>query len=318
MSSSSLKDSDDNLDSELEFYILNKKNKLITKKYVNGVLKKYGVSYKIKNLENFQQAVTHTSYLIPDLIPKKLRRVTDKTHFEEAGIIPMVEIKGIIPLQTKSYERPEFLGDSVLHLIFADYIYHRFKDQQEGFMTTLRTRMEDKNGLAKLCKVINLNEYILISKLIEINGGRDNNVSILEDSFEAFICALFEEAGFDVCKKFVTNLIESSIDISKLLQHNPNYKDILLRLYHQKKWDCPKYFTLNEDGPDHKRQFMMGVKDNMGRIIGQGSGVSKRKGEQKASRQALLYLGELNEDESDSDNEKYENYDSDWSSSDSD
>ena len=64
-----------------------------------------------------------------------------------------------------------------------------------------------------------------ISRLIEINGGRDNNVSILEDSFEAFICALFEEAGFDICKTFVTNIIEREIDIPTLLQSNLNYKE---------------------------------------------------------------------------------------------
>lgn len=315
MNSSKDSSEDSYIDPELELYILNKENKLINKKYINGLLKKYGVDYKIKILENFQQAVTHTSYLVPELVPKKLRRITDKTHFEEAGISPIKEFKGIVPLQTKSYERPEFLGDAVLHLIFADYIYHRYTDQQEGFMTTLRTRMEDKRGLARLCRIVGLNQYILISKLIEINGGRDNNVSILEDSFEAFICALFEEAGFDICKKFVTNIIEKEVDISELLKTNLNYKDILLRLYHQKKWNVPKYYTLNEEGPDHKREFTMGVKDNTGRIIGTGSGASKRKGEQEASRQALIFLGELKEGDSDSDEEEYED-DGDWSDSD--
>jgi dsRNA-specific ribonuclease len=299
---------DDSVDSELELYILNDKNKYITKKYIHKTLKTYGVSHKINNLQLYQQAVTHTSYLEPNLIPKKMRRISDKNHYQEAGLEPAANLdrSRFVPLQKKSYERAEFLGDSVIHLILAEYIYSRYQDQNEGFMTTLRTRMERDTALANLAIIIGLNEYVLISRIIEVNGGRKNNTHILEDSFEAFMCALFLDAGYEVCKTFLVNLIQNEIDIAKLLQHNTNYKDILLRLYHQKKWKSPEYKTVTEAGPDHKKSFVMGVTDNNNNVIGTGSGVSKKKGEQHAAKQALKYLGAL----ADSDDESSEDEDS--------
>lgn len=302
---------------ELEPYILNEKNQFITKKYINNILAKYGVNYKIKNLKLFQMAMTHTSYLQLDLIPKKLKRITTKSRYKEAGITPLKKTRDIVPLQTKSYERLEFRGDAVLHDIIADYIYDRFPDQGEGFMTTLRTQIERDTALSELCAKIGLNKYILISKIIEINNGRENNVSILEDSFEAFMGALAKDQGkssenYKTCYNFFVNLMEKEIDISRLLETNNNFKDILLRYYHQQEWPSPEYVTLTESGPDHKKNFTMGVKDASGRIIGTGKGTSKKKGEQEASRMALIYLDVIKDDDESSDEE----VDLEWSDSD--
>ena len=221
-----------------------------------------------------------------------------------------------MPLQTKSYERLEFRGDAIIHDVIADYVFDRFPNEGEGFMTTLRTQMERDTALAELCTVIGLNEFILISRIIEINNGRYNNVSILEDAFEAFMGALAKDQGkskknYELCYTFFVNLIEKEIDIARLLETNNNYKDILLRYYHKQEWPSPEYVSMSEAGPDHKKKFTMGVKDATGRVIGTGKGTSKRKGEQEASKMALIYLGVINDDESSD-----EEIDAEWSDSD--
>jgi dsRNA-specific ribonuclease len=182
-------------------FILNEKNKKITKKYIEGMLKKYGINLKVNNLKYFQRAMVHTSYQIRDLTQNLKTNKNGKNRTSEFD--PIKNPDDAIPLQDESYERLEFLGDSVLHLILAHYLWHRYANTEaEGFMTRLRTKIENGETLADLCKAINLNQYIFLSRFIEKNGGRENNFHILEDAFEAFMAALYLEAGFNVCKDF--------------------------------------------------------------------------------------------------------------------
>src|SRR5438105_3995888 len=102
---------------ESDTNILNENNKSITKQYIETTLAKFNIPHKVKNLKIFQTAMTHTSYVIN---PQK------KTFHH---------LKATIPLQKTSYERLEFLGDSVIHMVLADYLYNRYSDQHEGFMT---------------------------------------------------------------------------------------------------------------------------------------------------------------------------------------
>ena len=175
----------------------------------------------------------------------------------------------------------------------------------EGFMTRLRTKIENSDTLASLCRAINLNKYVLISRYIEINEGRDKNKSILEDSFESFMGALFLDGGFDVCDKFMVNLMEKEVDFAELLFIETNFKDHLLQYFHKKRWEDPKYDALDISGPDHKKQFTMYVKCRKdpldpGEIVGWGVSTSKKQGEQNAAKQALIKFGEIKEnDESD-------------------
>lgn len=313
--SSSGSDSEDSLRNiDIDLYILNEKNKYIDEKFINDIFKKYKIKYKIKNLSTFQRALIHTSYLIID---NKLDKQTRKrfSYIKEKEIEPIDDPKKALPLQTNSYERLEFLGDSVIRTVLSDYLFHRYKNQDEGFMTKLRTKIENGESLAKLTKILGLNEFVVISRLTEAKEGREKNISILEDVFESFIGALFIEAGFELCNKFIIKVVEDSIDIADLLYHDNNYKDMLLRHYHQQKWTDPKYGTLTQSGPDAKREFTMYVKGNDGQILGVGSGPSKKKGEQEAARQALIKLKVLNDGDSDSESEpEYEMSDSDSSS----
>jgi len=280
---------------DTNLYILNEHNIEITSDYIENILKKYGVIHKINNLYNFKLATTHTSYILRDEEYWKLHR-SKNTNKE---LEPIEDPSMAIPLQTESYERIEYLGDAVLHLILADYIYDRY-DQGEGFMTKLRTKIEKGTTLTHFAKVIGLNKYILLSRYIEKNNGRENNKKILEDVFEAFLGALHIDGGYDICKKFIVKLIEDEVDFATLLHTEDNYKDMLLQFCHKQnpRWEDPQYGEIDESGPDHNKVYTTFVRikkrpTDVGEVRGYGKGVSKKKGQQEAAREALIYYGDI-------------------------
>jgi len=297
----------DNADPSL--FILNVNNKKITSEYIEGVLKKYSCDFKVdpKMIKYYQTAMTHTSYVLKEDYTQKMSKKA-----------PTIELKPIqnpekaIPIQDEAYERLEFLGDAVLHEILARYIFKRYENEMEGFMTKLRTKIENSESFAHLAKVIGLNEYVLVSQYIELTGGRENNESLLEDAFEAFIGALsLDSADKDptLCRRFITNLIEEEIDFSQLLYVETNFKDILLQYFHKMRYQDPTYGTLDISGPDHKKMYTMYVKwrkdpSDDGEIVGMGVGSSKKKGEQEAARQALIHYGEIKADDEDDSEEE--------------
>jgi dsRNA-specific ribonuclease len=295
---------------ELIIYVLNEKNKYITKSYIENILKKYGIEHKVKNLSKFQIAMTHNSYMIRDL---KQDRITKLIKEKDLEPIPKDKIKTAIPLQKESYERLEFLGDSVIHLILANYLTDRFPDQQEGFLTKLRTKIENGQVLSKFSKNLGLHEYMLIGRNLEIIGGRENNISATEDIFEAFIGALFEDSNsnYNMCYKFVINILEQVVDISTIIHVETNFKDLLLQYYHQMRWPDPEYGYISSIEDGNKKYFTMYVKgiiknkygDNEWNKVGEGTGTSKKKGEQEAAKNALIKFGQIKEDTG---NETYE------------
>lgn len=286
-------------------YILNEKNKYITKEYVQNTLKKFGVDIKINNLIIFQEAMIHLSYLIRDENFYKNNK-TKPYQIQSNDIEPLDDIAKAIPLQKKSYERLEFLGDAIIHAILADYLFNRYGTENEGFMTKLRTKIENGDTLSTLSRSIGLGEYVIISRYVEKNGGRDKNNNILEDTFEAFMGSLFLEAGFEICKTFVISLIEKEIDLSQLLYQETNFKEKLLQFFHLRKWLDPIYGTLDISGPENKKMYTMYVKcrknqQDEGEIVGIGVGTSKRKGEQNASHEALKHYGIYQEESQEGD-----------------
>ena len=293
-----------NDESETVLYILNPTNVLITKEYITQTFKKYGLNVKLKDINPYQKAVTHKSYLVrdPEYDEKNKKLMAGK----ERGYEPLTSTEGVVPLQERCYERLEFLGDSVIHLVLADYLYHRYKNEYEGFMTRLRTKIENCESLAQLCIAIGLNKYVLISRAMELHDARVTNVSVLEDAFEAFIGAMYSMYDFNTCKTFITNVIEKEIDFAEILCKETNYKDTLLQYYHKNKWSDPTYGLVEKSGPDHKKIFKMFVKDQYQNIIGVGEGNSKKKGEQEAARKALIHFGELKDDDESSDGEMYD------------
>ena len=284
-------------------YILNEKNKRITTNYIENTLKTFGVTVKITNLPLFQQAMTHLSYLIRD---EKFyeNNKTKQYQVQSTEIEPLEDVSTAIPLQSKSYERLEFLGDAILHAILAEYLYKRYDEVDEGFMTKLRTKIENGDTLSILSKKIGLTEYVLISRYVEKNGGRETNKSLSEDVFEAFVGALYLEIGFDCCRTFIIALIEKEIDLAQLLYKETNFKEKLLQYFHLRKWQDTIYGTLDVSGPDNKKTYTMWVKmrkhqHDEGEIVGIGTSTNKRTGEQNAAKQGLIQLGQYKDDDND-------------------
>lgn len=280
-------------------FILNEKNQLITDEYLVGLLSRYGVKdYKITDLNTFQKAMVHTSYMIKDHEAYEKKR-SKNNRAPVVKIEPIKDVNSAIMLQEKSYERLEFLGDSVLHLILAEYLFKRYPNNDEGFMTRLRTKIESSESLAKLCARVGLSKYILISKYIELTNGRVNNNSILEDAFEAFIGALMLDGGFNVCRTFMVNLMEKELDFAELIHVQTNFKDHILQYFHQMHWEDPKYGILDVSGPDHLKVYSVYIKCmktpmDDGEIIGEGYDTSKKRAEQEAAKNALIWLKQIN------------------------
>lgn len=208
-------------------------------------------------------------------------------------------------LKTETYERLELLGDRVIKLLVTHYLFERYPKKNEGFMTELQIKIEDKRNLAMLGKEFGFSKFLIISKQIEMKYGR-NLEQILEDTFEAFMGALFLSNGFEICLLFMINILETMIDYSEKLYNDINYKTLLMTHFHTKGWSSPKYETIYEEGsggPD--KSYLVGVvidgikstvpKEK--RYCGFGVGNSKKIGQKKAAKMALIKLGVLNEDQ---------------------
>jgi ribonuclease-3 len=274
----------------------NLNNILITESDIIQILNKYNVTIdKINHIDYFIKAFTHKSYCMKDIYPMNILESAKN----ELGNPP-----NLLELRKESYERLEYFGDRVLKLIVSMYLFHRYEDQDEGFMTRLQTKIEDKKNLAIMSKEIGLGKFFLISKQIESMNGR-NLEKIHEDVFESFIGALCLSNGIEPCLHLIVNLLETLIDYSEKLYCDNNYKDQLLRIHHQNKWKFPQYIKIHEEGPPHKRKYIMGVEKydvtsncpNDQRCIGFGIGTSKKEGEQNAAKMALIILGILKNDQ---------------------
>jgi len=186
-----------------------------------------------------------------------------------------------------SYERYEFLGDSVLNLVIASFVFHRYPDKDEGFLTRIRTKLVNGKTLAYLARQINLNKFLIISKNVENIGGR-NNDRFLEDILEAFICAINLDMGFKYSELFILNLIKTYINFEEL-EEDTNYKDILLRKCQQTLQTNPEYELVSTSGPPHRKIFtsivvIKGVK------YSHGTSKTKKESEQIASKLTLDFM----------------------------
>jgi ribonuclease-3 len=200
-----------------------------------------------------------------------------------------------LALQECSNERLEFFGDSVLNLVVAQYLYERFPESEEGFLTKIRTRLVNGQMLAVLSEKIGLDRYMLISKQIEDNGGR-KNMKILEDTFEALIGALFLDFGkdgFEMASDFIVTIIETNIDFSELIMSNNNYKDMLLKYFQHNLNYLPKFYELSVENKQNGKEYTVCIKNKEGLAIATGTGCNKKQSENQAARNALVYYGQI-------------------------
>lgn len=184
-------------------------------------------------------------------------------------------------------ERLEFLGDSVLGLIIASYLYLSFSEETEGVLSHMKSHIVDATTCARLLQKLDLSEYLLLGKGEKSNGGKGRE-TILADLFEAIIGAIYLDGGFEAAKGFFFTHFEEEI---KLLLKEPlkNWK-AELQDYAQKTYQIqPIYQVIQETGPDHNKEFVVGVRIK-DQEIGQGSGSSKKQAETQAAYDAIRKL----------------------------
>lgn len=187
----------------------------------------------------------------------------------------------------KSNETLEFVGDSMLGAVIADYLFIKYPDRDEGFLTTTRTKIVKSQTLSFFAEKIGMADKILMANQAIKTGGKTNR-RFLEDAFESFIGALYYDKGFYGVQKFVLNVVENHFD-DNLVTKNDNYKDILLRYSQYVKVDLPEYNVIKETGPPHNREFLVEVK-LFGKRQGKASGKTIKKAEQSAAKEAIRRL----------------------------
>ena len=215
------------------------------------------IGYKFHNITLLQNALTHSSY------------ANERWHNS-----------------LLSNERLEFLGDSILGMVVAEYLYAHFPDRPEGELTRMRADMVCETSLAAIAARLNLGDHLLLGHGEERFGGR-NRASILADAVESVIAAAFLDGGMEAARGIITRFVLCDVPAERL--HNTDYKTALQELVQQKKNQVLCYRLVGESGPDHDKSFTAQVLLN-DQIVGEGVGSSKKRAEQDAARVALEKL----------------------------
>lgn len=194
---------------------------------------------------------------------------------------------------TRSNERLEFLGDSVLNTCVSQIVYLSMPDLEEGEMTKLRAAVVCEESLANCSNRLNIGEYLLLGKGEEITGGR-SRPSILADAFESIIAAIFLDSDFYIVKDIINALLKQSIISARKGIYGIDYKTFLQEVIQKKGSEKIAYSIVKEVGPDHSKLFEAQVTINE-KICGIGVGRTKKEAEKNAAKDALIKSGELNE-----------------------
>jgi len=274
----------------------NNKNILLQSRDLQEIFNNNGLNdIKFKNIDLYRVAFVHKSYCTMKNID-----------FDKSNINRPADC---LPLQDMSYERLEFLGDSLIGMIVANYLYNRFPDQNEGFLSKIRTKIVNGRMLGYLSNKIGFPKFAIISKQVEETGGRDN-FKIMEDIFEAFIGALFLDfqteydkvqlpnninispftgAGYFIVESFIIYIIENYIDFCELIRIKNNYKDMLVSYMMHNLQDVPKFYEVKILMKDNMRIFTYCIKDRNNAIIATSTGSNKKEAENNTAKEALLY-----------------------------
>ncbi len=213
---------------------------------------------KFKNKQLFEQSFVHRSYL--NETKKKL----------------------------SSNERLEFLGDSVISFIVSQHLYNKYPNFDEGILTNLRSLLVNTKSLALCAKELNFGNYMLLSKGEEESRGRQNQ-SLLADSFEAFVGALFLDRGTEVVSDFLSQVLLPKADLYVKNKAFKDPKSLLQEKVQSQRQTSPVYKVISEQGPAHAKIFTVGAYvDKV--LMGKGEGKSKQEAEENAAKEALISL----------------------------
>ena len=214
------------------------------------------IGYKFKNPKLLETALTHTSYANESRTP------------------------------VKHNERLEFLGDSVLSVVVADYLFHQ-SGRPEGELTRMRASLVSEDALFQFAQEIQLGEYLRLGHGEDLGGGR-SRPSVVSDAFEAVIAALYLDGGMEAARNFILPFITEG-------KHaEADYKTRLQEIVQQNPEERLSYVVESESGPDHDKHFVVAVRFNSDRVA-RGEGRSKKAAEQCAAKEALKLLGVIKE-----------------------
>ncbi len=210
---------------------------------------------EFKNKQLFRQAFIHRSYLN--------------------------ETKEVL----NSNERLEFLGDSILSFIVSEYLFQTYPNFNEGILTNIRSLVVNTKSLAIIAREFKLGDHLMLSRGEEESKGRQNE-SLLANSVEAFLGALFLDQDLDAVRKFLLPIFTPKIDDIVKNKAFKDPKSLLQEHVQAQKQNSPQYKVLQEEGPPHAKIFTIGVYVQ-NELVGQGTGKSKQEAEESAAKQAL-------------------------------
>lgn len=218
---------------------------------------------EIKNPAFYEQALTHRSYL----------QVLNSPDY-------------------RSNERLEFLGDAILGMVTAEYLFYNNRQVLEGELTKMRSWLVNKKSLAICARTLHLESFLLLSYSANQSLQRGND-SMLADALEAIIAAIYLDLGFDEVRKFIVNSM-LPIMVNESLVQDTNFKSLLLEDVQSRGHAAPKYVVIREEGPDHEKEFTVEVYVDS-TCIGVGSGRNKKDAEQKAAKAGIDLLAKKKE-----------------------
>lgn len=217
------------------------------------------IGYRFKNRDLVQNAFCHRSYL--------------NEQFEA---------------DLSDNERLEFLGDAVLSLVASDILMKRYPQVNEGELSRMRSNLVSEAQLAEVARGLDLGEYISLGKGELQTGGRDKN-SILANTMEAVIAAIYLDGGFRAAFRIVAKHFNTLFDASASPSVDSDYKSRLQEVVQNQYKITPKYKVIKESGPDHDKTFVVELK--IGDIVAKGKGKSKKAAEQNTAKKCLQQLG---------------------------
>jgi len=269
-------------------------NKLLTENNIYDVLRKFDIQGNIYSIKYYQLAFIHSSY-------------TKKAPSEIGeNVVLANKPEGALELMDDDYERLEFLGDAVVSIVVAKYLFERFPDENEGFLTKMRTKLVNGEMLGFLANKLEFGKFAIMSRHIEDKCKGRTSQHILEDMFEAFVGAMFLDfneidnynlldnfysgIGFQICEKFIIHVIEEFVDFSELILKNNNYKEMLTKYFNETYQSSINFSEPSVEGGLNDRLYTVDVLDANNVVMGTGVGKSKKKAEQYACKDTLINL----------------------------
>ena len=288
------------MDEEIKVIVnpYNFNNKLLSENDIHTILQQYDINDTIHSTKFYQQAFVHSSYA------KKVASDIGE------NVVIASKPEGALELMEGDYERLEFLGDAVVSVVVAKYLYERFPDENEGFLTKMRTKLVNGEMLGFLASKLGFGKYAIMSRHIEDKCKGRSSQHILEDMFEGFVGAMFLDfneidnynlldnfysgIGFQICEKFIMHVIEEHVDFSELILKQSNYKEMLNKYFSETFDSSINFSDPTVEGGLNDRLYTVNVLDDEDKIMGTGIGKSKKKAEQYACKDTLINLKIIN------------------------